>query len=189
MVHALALAAVLAAGPAREGNDARPGKEVPIAVQVARELLTPGLWDRMLNGIVAQYAAQFRAMAEKNGGTADAGLEAAMRRLYDDSIPYGEVIDLQASLFQKYFTDAELVQLRDFYRSPLGMKMRDRMPEIQQDAIALTLEKVDMQRIGEALRPHFHMPSNGEGSAAEPPKSGPPSAPEPGASQKANPGR
>jgi hypothetical protein len=112
-----------------------------------------------------------------------------MRRLYDDSIPYGEVIDLQASLLQKYFTEAELVQLRDFYRSPLGRKILDRMPEIQQDAIGLTRQKVDMQRIGEALRPHFHMPSNGEGSAASPPKSEPSSAPEPDASQKANPGR
>jgi hypothetical protein len=170
MFHALALAALLAAAPGEATPGAGSAKGTSIAAQVAREFLTPDLWERTLKGIIAQYAAQVRAAAQQSGGTVDAGLEATMRRLYDEIIPYGEVVELQASLLQKHFTNSELVKLRDFYRSPLGVKMRDRMPEIQQEALARVLQKVDMERIGEALRPHFHMPSKGDDPGAAPEK-------------------
>jgi hypothetical protein len=187
-MYVLAVAAVLAATPPNESSDAGHVREVPLAVQVAREILTPELWDRTVNGIVAQYAAQVRAMAQQKGGTVDAGLEATLRRLYDELTPYSWAVDLEASLLQKHFTEAELVQLRDLYRSPLGMKMRDRFPEIQQDAVGLELQKLDMERIGKALRPHFHAPSTCDDSDDAPPNSAPASAAERGAGARAKPG-
>jgi hypothetical protein len=100
-------------------------------------------------------------MAEQNGGTVDAGLQPELRRLYDAMMPYGEVIDMQAGLLTKYFTDAELVQLRDFYRTPVGKKVRDRMPELQQDALGYALQKVQAAGFGESLRAHVHVPGEG----------------------------
>jgi hypothetical protein len=84
-MYVLELAAVLAASPARESSDAGQVREVPLAVQVAREVLTPELWERTLHGIITQYAARLRAMAEQRGGTVDAGLEDTLRRIYDES--------------------------------------------------------------------------------------------------------
>jgi hypothetical protein len=180
MVHALALAAALAAAPA-------VSPEVPVAVQLSREVLTPEMWKRTLDGMVGQYAAHFRAMAERNGGTADAGLEGALRKLYEEILPYAELVDLQASLLQKHFSEAELAELRDFYRSPLGAKMRDRMPEIAQDALGLGIQKVEgkMGRIGEALRPHFHMPRRED--SGDPPAKPTPSKAKQGAGGSAQP--
>ena len=167
-IGALALAAVLASAPAAatSAGDA-PAKEVPVAVQVARELLTPELWSRTLDGIVTQLAGQLRGMAEQNGGTVDAGIEPELRRMYDGMMPYAEVIDMQAGLLQKYFTDPELVQLRDFYRTPLGKKVRDRMPELQQDALGYALQKVQSAGFGESLRAHVHMPGDGADAPGE----------------------
>jgi len=160
MIHALALVAVLASVSPNRTADTRSVKNVSLAVQVAREFLTPQLWNRTVNSLVAQYAAQLRAMAARNGGTVDDGLEAALRQIYDEYLPYSAVIDLQAKLLERHFAKAELVQMRRLYRSPLGIKMRDRMPEIQQDAVQMTLQKLNAARISEVLRSHLHLPSN-----------------------------
>lgn len=97
-------------------------KEPPTAVRLAREFLTPDLWSRYLDSTVAGYAAKYRATVERRGGAADAGLESAIRDYYAKALPYDEVLDLEASLLQKHFTEPELQELLRFWQTPLGRK-------------------------------------------------------------------
>lgn len=131
-------------------------KEPPLAVRVAREFLTPDLWSRYIDATVAEYAAKYRATAEQHGATADAGLEPALRAFYVKTLPYEELLDLEASLLQKHFTEAELQELLRFYQSPLGRKMVEKMPELQRDALALEMQKLSLEEMGTVMRPHFH---------------------------------
>jgi uncharacterized protein len=161
MLNTLVLSALVAAAPA-PAQTAAPQQEVPLAVQVAREVLTPELWNRTLDEVVPTAVEQIQAMVAQAGGTVDDGLGAEIRKIYDRAIPYAFVADLQASLLQKNFTPAELVELRDFYRTPLGRKMRDRMPVVTADATAAAMEKVQsMASEFEALAPFIHVPQQG----------------------------
>jgi hypothetical protein len=131
-------------------------KDPPTAVRLAREFLTPDLWSRYLDATVAEYAAKYRSTVEKRGGTADAGLETAIRDYYAKALPYQDVLDLEASLLQKHFTEPELQELLRFWQTPLGRKMRDKMPDVQRDAMALAMQKVSLEDLGAVMRPHFH---------------------------------
>jgi hypothetical protein len=141
--------------------------EPPTAIRLAREFLTPELWNRYLDGAVAEYAAKYRATVEKRGGTADAGLETAIRNYYAKALPYEEVLDLEASLLQKHFTEPELQELLRFWQTPLGGKMRDKMPEVQRDNLALAMQKVSLEDLGAVMRPNFH-PGPTKPAAAKP---------------------
>jgi hypothetical protein len=131
-------------------------KDPPIAVRVAREILTPEFWSQYVDSTVAEYAAKYRASLEKRGGSVDAGLETALREYYAKALPYSEVLDLEASLLQKHFTEAELQELLRFWQTPLGRKMRDKTPEIRRDSLALSMQKVSLEELGAVMRPHFH---------------------------------
>jgi hypothetical protein len=161
MLHALVLSAVVAAAPAQ--NAAALNAEAPLAVQVARELVTPELWDASLGAVIPQVAGQIREMVTHGGGTVDDGIEGAIRELYDLAIPFADVVDLQAGLLEKNFTQAELLELRTFYRTPLGRKVIARMPGLTADAMAAGMDKM-RSRQGEferVLAPHIHMPVPG----------------------------
>jgi hypothetical protein len=158
MLQMLALAALLTAAPAADSTGA-PAAEASLAVQVASEWLSPERWEGLRAASAAQYVAFFRSQVEKAGGVVDDGLEAAVRTWLDEMIPFSKALDIQASLLRKHFTDVELAQLRDFYRSPLGKKVLERMPEIQKDSLGLWFQAQDMAKLREFLRPHIHRPS------------------------------
>jgi hypothetical protein len=45
-----------------------------------------------------------------------------------------EMIDLVAPIYAKYYTEDELVQLIQFYKTPLGKKVIETLPMITQDS-------------------------------------------------------
>jgi hypothetical protein len=179
MLRALLAAIAVAAAALAEAQAPAGGQDAPLAAQVAREMLTPEMWRRTVEGIVKQTAERFRAMAAQSGGSTDDGLEPAVRKLYDDLLPYGDVVQLQSDLLAKNFTAPELTQLRDFYRSPLGAKVRDRLPEMMQEGLLLGLQRVQAQqsKIDQALAPHFHPPD--QPAAKKPARAKKKSAPPP----------
>ncbi len=155
MLSTIIVAAVLAAAPAAPKQ---PASQETAAVQLAREVMPLQSYQRLIDVITVQVAQQIRAVAVQNGARVDAGLDDAVRKLYVESLPYSEMVDLQAGLLEKYFSDAEIVQIRDFYRTPVGAKMRDRMPEIMQDAMAFAMQKVQgkSQEIREQMKRYIH---------------------------------
>jgi uncharacterized protein len=45
-----------------------------------------------------------------------------------------EMVDLLVPIYIKYYTDAELMQLLAFYKSPIGQKVIEQLPLISQDS-------------------------------------------------------
>lgn len=50
------------------------------------------------------------------------------------------LIDLIIPVYAKYYTDEDINQLIDFYRTPLGKKVVERMPSISQESYQLGAE-------------------------------------------------
>ncbi|HEX9780808.1 MAG TPA: DUF2059 domain-containing protein [bacterium] len=67
------------------------------------------------------------------------------RELYPQRVNFREIIrEIYYPLYDKYFTEAELGELVEFYRSPIGQKTISVMPNLIQEA---------MQRSNELLQP------------------------------------
>ena len=45
-----------------------------------------------------------------------------------------QLFDMIVPIYEKHFSDAEIVRLIAFYRTPLGMKLTEKLPLISQDA-------------------------------------------------------
>ncbi len=165
MLSTIIVAAVLAAAPAAPKQ---PASQETAAVQLAREVIPLQSYHRLIDGITVQVAQQLRAAAVQSGARIDAGFDDALRNLYVELLPYSDMVDLQARLLGKYFSDAEIVQIRDFYRTPVGAKMRDRMPDVMQDAMAFAIRRVQdkSQAIQERMKQYIHK----DGGTAKPAK-------------------
>ena len=53
---------------------------------------------------------------------------------YAKEIDANELVDLIAPIYTKYFSDEELLSLIEFYKTPLGQKVVDKLPLISQDS-------------------------------------------------------
>jgi hypothetical protein len=51
-----------------------------------------------------------------------------------------ELIELVIPIYSKYYTDEELIKLIEFYRSPLGQKVVQKLPLISQDSYVVGQE-------------------------------------------------
>jgi hypothetical protein len=74
---------------------------------------------------------------------------------------YQEILDIQAGLLAKHYTEAELRELLAFYRTPLGKKAIRVMPEVMADVNGQTTALLQ-QRIPammERLKPLFERAS------------------------------
>jgi hypothetical protein len=147
---------------------AEPKKAEPTAVVLSRFVLSEDTWKKMQAG----SAAQLEALAAQSARQAGTELPPDFARTFSDEfmkmISYQEMIDLQASLLAKYYTSAEMEGLLAFYKTPLGQKAIQVMPEISQDVTGQLL--AIMQQRVPALMERVRARSKG-GSAA--PRSAP----------------
>jgi hypothetical protein len=129
---ALALAAALLAPAATLGADAPKKGEVP-AVVLARFVLPEETWGRMQAATAAQLQQYIEAALRQSGTKLPADFAARFSAAFATLFSYQEVIDLQAGVLAKHYSDAEIKELLAFYRTPLGQKLIRTMPEVSQD--------------------------------------------------------
>jgi uncharacterized protein len=139
----LAVAAVLAASlvaVAPAGAAEKPSRKQQLAVQLSRIALPEANWDQM----IANAKEQVRASVEQSLQASGQTLPARLRKVIDGELEglfdaimytYPEMVDLQAGLLVKHYTEAELDQLVAFYRTPVGQKSIQVMPAVMQDAM------------------------------------------------------
>ena len=135
---ALALAAALLAPHAAHAADApvkaaAPARREVPAVVLSRFVLSEAAWSRMQAGTAAQLQRYIEAALRESGTEPPKDFAARFSAEFLGIISYQEVIDLQAGLLAKYYTDAEIKELLAFYKTPLGQKMIRAMPEVSQD--------------------------------------------------------
>ncbi len=125
---------LLASAPrARAADAAQP---TPIAVELARYVLPEENWNRTLAGVSRQAGQSMSQMAEQQGASVPPDLVERLMREIMNIYSYQEIIDLQASVLAKHYTEPELRELLAFYKTPIGQKTIRIMPEVVQDANA-----------------------------------------------------
>jgi hypothetical protein len=61
-----------------------------------------------------------------------------------------EIIELSIPIYMRHFDEQELAELVAFYKSPIGRKMIERMPEVMQEGTQIGAEWRD-RKLGEAV--------------------------------------
>jgi len=61
-----------------------------------------------------------------------------------------EIIELSVPIYMRHFDEEELAELVAFYKSPIGRKMIERMPQVMQEGTQIGAEWRD-RKLGEAV--------------------------------------
>ncbi len=70
---------------------------------------------------------------------------AEMGKLISDEMQWSKIEEDVISIYTRVFTADELNQLTEFYRTPLGQKLLEKMPEVMQASVAMSQRQ--MQRV------------------------------------------
>ena len=87
-------------------------------------------------------------------------IRAEARKLYVRIFTAPEMKKQIAELYEKHFTHDEILQLTEFYRSPLGQKTITGLPAIMKDAMAVAMPAMQkemagfQQKVGEIVEKH-----------------------------------
>jgi hypothetical protein len=122
------------------GAGAKPGAESkpeptspppPEANDLARALLSQAQWSRILDSYATSLSGQITQVLTSKGQTPPEGLRPRLRAELEKALPYDETVKAQAEALSRQLTPAELKKTANFYGSPLGKKVLDRLPEAQ----------------------------------------------------------
>jgi hypothetical protein len=144
----IAAAAIMALAPAARAGEPKQDGRAAAAVELSRTVLTQETWDRTLKAANAQTAEQLVAMVQRSGGTVAPEFAAAFEAEFSKMVPYQEIVDLQAGLLAKHYTEAEIRQLLAFYKTPIGQKMIRVMPEVTADVTAWSMSIMQQRMAG-----------------------------------------
>ncbi|ADN77706.1 Protein of unknown function DUF2059 [Ferrimonas balearica DSM 9799] len=107
------------------------------AVAAARDLLEASRAEQMLDIVTEQIKANI-LMADP-----DAGAHAeVISQFFAEHLGYHQLEADLITLYAEAFTTGELRELAHFYRSPVGQKSLDLMPELMQRSNALTMQRL-----------------------------------------------
>lgn len=102
---------------------------------------------------------------------------AAMQSFFNDPKLIEEIIDETVPLYARAFSVAEIGQLADFYRSPIGAKMLAVTPQLMGEGMQIG-QRVVARRIGPLMQQLQQAAAEGAAGAASAPRPAPAPAPE-----------
>jgi hypothetical protein len=109
----------------------------------------------------------------KQQGVPDAAVEeirAEARALYVRIFTADELRKQTVELYTKHFTEEEIVELTEFYRTPLGQKTLAATPAIMTDVMKVAMPAIQkempafQQKVGEIVEKHQAPADGGEGA-------------------------
>ncbi|MBY5922541.1 DUF2059 domain-containing protein [Ferrimonas balearica] len=107
------------------------------AVAAARDLLEASRTEQMLGMVTEQIKANILVADPDAGAHAE-----VISQFFAEHLGYQQLEADLITLYAEAFTTGELRELAHFYRSPVGQKSLDLMPELMQKSNALTLRKL-----------------------------------------------
>jgi hypothetical protein len=121
--------------PAPKAENGTPSKPPPAAANdLARALLTPEQWGKVLDGYAGSLSGQVTQALAASGEKPPEDLRAKIRAELEKALPYQQTVKAQAEALSKELTPDELRKTANFYSSPLGKKVLERLPEAQSAA-------------------------------------------------------
>jgi hypothetical protein len=142
---------------------ARAETPAPDAVAAARSLVTTMKLADQYKALLPAILFSLRPALTQDRPEIEQDYDAMMPMIADAFTPYyTSMVDGIAAIYATNFTAAELRDIEAFYRQPTGQKMLEKMPVINQQALAVGQEigrkaAEDLrQRLTEALRQKGH---------------------------------
>ena len=118
-----------------QGNAAKQGgapQPVPSAAKdLSRLLVSQQRWEQLLDRYAAALSGQVSKTLASKGEPVPSDLQTNVRKQLGEKMPYQQTVDTQAQALAKQFTPDELKQISQFYATPAGKKLLDRLPEAQ----------------------------------------------------------
>lgn len=136
----LALFGVLASAPGRAAaeEDAGDERKRALALEVMEVTGATAYGEEVARGLVAPLRPYFPTVSEE--------LWKELAARFD----VGEIVELSIPIYTRNFDEQELAELVEFYRSPLGRKVIDRMPIVMQESM-VAFNRWNEEKLHEAI--------------------------------------
>jgi len=109
------------------------------ALDVLEAANTRQMIDQMGEAIEGMMASQFKSMdLPPEGKEAAEGAQKEIMEWMGDFLDWEKMRDMYVDIYVDVFTEEELVELTQFYKSPLGRKLVEKMPELMQKSMQKT---------------------------------------------------
>ncbi len=116
-----ALGSVLV-GPTALADDESDARKRALALRVMEVTGATAQGDQVAAGLLAQMRPGYREVPEE------------VWQELQSTFALSEIIDLSIPIYMRNFDEKELAQLVEFYESPLGRKVIERMPVVMQES-------------------------------------------------------
>jgi hypothetical protein len=174
------------AQPAPKANATpKPGtasKPPPAAARdLARALLTEDQWSKVLDSYASSLSSQVSQALLSSGEKVPEDLRGTLRAELGKALPYQQTVQAQAEALSKELTADELKRTAQFYSSPLGRKVLEKLPEAQasvaqqlQGRLATAVPEIVNRVAPKAMSgsPHGGGASGGPAQGRRPPPAG-----------------
>jgi uncharacterized protein len=133
--HALQ-AICLAGSLLLSATPAVPQTATPEATAAARDLVKAMRADEQMKVILPNLLLSMKSSLSRGNPAIERDYDAVLPVLMDMmNARMRDFTDMQATVYAQNFSPEELKQLADFYRSPIGQKLVDRMPAIAKQSL------------------------------------------------------
>jgi hypothetical protein len=151
-MHSALLVLLLAAADPAASQPALT-EQRSLALQLVELVQPESSYRAGLQQMMDQMLPSLEAQARASGKTLPADTRQRMNAVLLEVVPYGEMKAWSADIYARRFSSAELKQLLQFYRTPVGRKLASKLPEIMGEA-GKKVGEVLPARLPAALRRH-----------------------------------
>ena len=125
---------------------ALPQSPAPDAVAAAKELIIASKMAEQMNQMLPQIMQQLKPLVVKGNPLAERDFDALMPVISAAMNTHLEAyINSGAQIYARHFTADEMRQVTDFYRTPIGQKLLQKLPQVMQETMAVG------QQLGQAV--------------------------------------
>lgn len=136
------------------GNDAAQAKSSEeLALSLSKIMLTDEMYSQMLDQMSAGIAQSMTGA----GGKLPPDFTEKMAKVVREALPRNDLLQFNAQVYGKRFSDAELQQIIDFYKTPTGSKILREMPSVMRE-VMLKVGGLLPQRLPALMKKHGLMP-------------------------------
>ncbi len=136
------------------GNDSAQAKgSEALALSLSKIMLTDEMYSQMLEQMSAGIAQSMTAA----GGKLPPNFGEKMSRVVSEALPRNDMLQFNAQVYGSRFSDPELQQIIDFYKTPTGSKILREMPSVMREVMAMVGQLLP-QRLPALMKKHGLMP-------------------------------
>lgn len=136
------------------GNDSAQARSSDeLALSLSKLMLTDEMYSQMLDQMSAGIA-QSMTVA---GGKLPRDFAEKMAKVVREALPRNDMLQFNAQVYGSRFSDAELQQIIDFYKTPTGSKILREMPSVMHE-VMLKVGQLMPQRLPALMKKHGLIP-------------------------------